>query len=434
MPRMTVPAGGSSPRSGISNPPNDGPAVLDRRLDEVHRGRSDEGGDEDVLRAVVEILRRVDLLEKAVAHDGDPLAERHRLDLVVRHVHRRHVEPLVQPGQLGPHPDPQLGVEVGERLVHQECGRLAHDRAPHRHPLALPARERARAALEQVLEPEQLRDLVDALVDHVLRHLAHPQAVAEVPRHGHVRVERVVLEDHRDVAVARREVRHFPVADEERPGGDLLEPGHHPQKRRFPAARRPDEHHELAGGDLEIDVIHRMDVSRVDLVDALEPDRAHQQSPPTPVAYRRATCRDRDAQVPFGLARSLEQGDGQMLSRALAAQWRSRSGRPAVTATELAKPSFLVEIVVSSGEEIEQRLAEQGLAPEEIVLKYCWPRYAPPAGSGIRADQQVREPRPAVRPPDRDASRGSVGDPDAGRRREELRGRVRRLRPRVRRG
>jgi serine/threonine protein kinase len=73
-----------------------------------------------------------------------------------------------------------------------------------------------------------------------------------------------------------------------------------------------------------------------------------------------------------------------MLSRALAAQWRSRSGRPAVTATELAKPSFLVEIVVSSGEEIEQRLAEQGLAPEEIVLKYCWPRYAPPAGSGIR--------------------------------------------------
>jgi serine/threonine protein kinase len=86
----------------------------------------------------------------------------------------------------------------------------------------------------------------------------------------------------------------------------------------------------------------------------------------------------------LGFARSLEQGDGRMLSRALAAQWRSRSGRTAVSATEVAKPSFLVEIVVSSGAEIERRLAEQGLAPEEIVLKYCWPRYAPPAGSGIR--------------------------------------------------
>src|SRR5579864_3815092 len=49
-----------------------------------------------------------------------------------------------------------------------------------------------------------------------------------------------------------------------------------------------------------------------------------------------------------------------------------------------AKPMFLSEIVVSSGTEIEQRLAEQGLAPGEIVLKYCWPRYAPPPDSGIR--------------------------------------------------
>jgi serine/threonine protein kinase len=73
-----------------------------------------------------------------------------------------------------------------------------------------------------------------------------------------------------------------------------------------------------------------------------------------------------------------------MLSRALAAQWRSRSGRSATVPSDPSKPSFLVEIVVSSGPEIEQRLAEQGLAPEEIVLKYCWPRYAPPAGSGIR--------------------------------------------------
>jgi aminoglycoside phosphotransferase (APT) family kinase protein len=45
---------------------------------------------------------------------------------------------------------------------------------------------------------------------------------------------------------------------------------------------------------------------------------------------------------------------------------------------------YLTEIVVSSGQEIAQRLAEQGLSPEEVVLKYCWPRYAPPSDSGIR--------------------------------------------------
>jgi serine/threonine protein kinase len=68
----------------------------------------------------------------------------------------------------------------------------------------------------------------------------------------------------------------------------------------------------------------------------------------------------------------------------LAARWKSKFRRGAAAAPEAKKPIYLVEIVVSSGSEIEQRLAEQGLAPEEIVLKYCWPSYAPPPDSGIR--------------------------------------------------
>ena len=41
-------------------------------------------------------LRRVALLQHAVAQHRDALAERHRLDLVVGHVDGRHAEPLVQ--------------------------------------------------------------------------------------------------------------------------------------------------------------------------------------------------------------------------------------------------------------------------------------------------------------------------------------------------
>jgi serine/threonine protein kinase len=65
-------------------------------------------------------------------------------------------------------------------------------------------------------------------------------------------------------------------------------------------------------------------------------------------------------------------------------RWK-RPFRPgAALPSEKAKPAFLTEIVVSSGSEIPERLAEQGLAPDEIVLKYCWPSYAPPLDSGIR--------------------------------------------------
>jgi serine/threonine protein kinase len=72
-----------------------------------------------------------------------------------------------------------------------------------------------------------------------------------------------------------------------------------------------------------------------------------------------------------------------VISKALAARWRRRFRR-AADRPGPQKPPFLTEIVVSSGAEIEQRLSEQGLAPDEIVLKYCWPSFAPPAESGIR--------------------------------------------------
>ena len=133
--------------------------VGDGRLDEVHRGRADERGDEQVHRLGVERLRRVDLQDPAVAHHRDALAERHRLDLVVRDVDRRRAEAGVQRRELRAHADPELRVEVRERLVHEERLRLAHDRAAHRHPLALAARERGRPPVEHLLEAEHVRDL-----------------------------------------------------------------------------------------------------------------------------------------------------------------------------------------------------------------------------------------------------------------------------------
>ena len=111
-------------------------------------------GHEEVLRPVVERLGDVELLQDAVAHDGDAVAERHRLDLVVRDVDRRHLEVALDARDLGPHLDAQLRVEVRQGLVHQECPRLAHDRPAHGHALALAARERPRPLAQDVLEAE----------------------------------------------------------------------------------------------------------------------------------------------------------------------------------------------------------------------------------------------------------------------------------------
>jgi len=88
-----------------------------RNADEIHRRRADEAGDEAVGRPLVELERRAHLLHHAVLHHHHAIAERHRLDLVMRDVDRRGLEALVQTLQLDAHLHAQSGVEVGQRLI-----------------------------------------------------------------------------------------------------------------------------------------------------------------------------------------------------------------------------------------------------------------------------------------------------------------------------
>ena len=85
--------------------------------DEVHRRRADEAGDEAVRRPLVEPERLAHLLHQPVLHHHHAVAERHRLDLVVRHVDRGGLEAVVQPLELDAHLHAQCGVEVGQGFI-----------------------------------------------------------------------------------------------------------------------------------------------------------------------------------------------------------------------------------------------------------------------------------------------------------------------------
>src|SRR6266404_6798949 len=60
------------------------------------------------------------LLQHAVMHNSDAGSQGHRLNLVVSDVDRRLAEPLIKLLDLGAHFDPELGVEIRERLVEQK--------------------------------------------------------------------------------------------------------------------------------------------------------------------------------------------------------------------------------------------------------------------------------------------------------------------------
>src|SRR5581483_7626641 len=114
--------------------------------------------------------------------------------------------------------------------------------------------------------------VLDALLDLVLRDLLHAQAEGDVLVDGEMRVERVALEHHRDVAIARGDVVDDALADPDHALADRLEPGEHPQRGRLAAPRRPDEDHELAVRDVQLQVRHGPGAVRVDLARAFERD------------------------------------------------------------------------------------------------------------------------------------------------------------------
>ena len=155
-PSISSPARGAAAGSGSVCPPTVKREPSAWPVQQVHRRRADEAGDEGGGRAVVDLFGRADLLHAAGVHHDHALRQRHRLDLVVGDEQRGDAEFAVQLLDLQPRLRAQLGVEVGQRLVEQEHLRLAHDGAAHGHALALAARELARLALEQAARARRI--------------------------------------------------------------------------------------------------------------------------------------------------------------------------------------------------------------------------------------------------------------------------------------
>ena len=123
------------------------------------------------------------------------------LDLVVRDVDHGEPEALLQTANLDAHGGAELGVEVGKRLVHEAQRRLAADAAGERDALALAAGERARLAVEVVGEAQELSGLGETALLLVLGDLLDVEAEEDVVADRQVRIERVALEHHGEVAV-----------------------------------------------------------------------------------------------------------------------------------------------------------------------------------------------------------------------------------------
>ena len=250
--------------------------AAEQALDAI--GLAHEAGDEHVAGRVVEVAGRALLGDHAAVHHDDPVGDRQRLLLVVGHVDHGDAEPPLQLADLLAHAAAQPRVQVGQRLVEQEHGRLEDEGAGDGHALLLAARQLAGQPVPEGVEAD--RGEAGARQSPRLPPAPPGDArpVGDVVEHAHVREQRIALEHHADVAPGRADVGDVAVADQDAAGRRRLEAGDQAERRRLAAARGAEQGDEAAGLDGEAHVANRGHLA-IGLAHALEHDARGASAP-----------------------------------------------------------------------------------------------------------------------------------------------------------
>ena len=142
-------------------------------------------------------------------------------------------------------------VERAEGLVHQHHSGSGSESADDRGALLHAARQLARVGALEAGQPHLLEQHRDALlVDGSLLDLERElDVLAQVAPGQEVRV----LEHHPDLRGSRPD--DGAAVDQDLTAGQGMQPCHRPEQRRLPAAARPENADELAGCDVEREVV-----------------------------------------------------------------------------------------------------------------------------------------------------------------------------------
>jgi hypothetical protein len=264
-------------RHGQAGAPDPQPAVVHGRLQQVHRGRADEAGHEQVGRAPEHLHRRAQLPDPPGVHHGHAVGQGQGLGLVVGDVHGGGAQLVLEALEEAAGLQPQPRVQVGQRLVEQEHLRPVGDRPGQGDPLLLAARQLAGAALHGRLQLEAGPGLGGGAVPLGLGHPLDLERVGDVVQHRHVRVQGVVLEHHGHLPPARLDPGHVAPADLDGARGRGLQPGDGPQQGGLAAARRAEQGEELPVLDAQVEAVDRPHPSGELLDQRAEHDLGHQR-------------------------------------------------------------------------------------------------------------------------------------------------------------
>ena len=202
---------------------------------------------------MIEILRRADLFENALVHDGDVIGHHQCFRLIVGDVDKGRVELVLQKFQLDLHRFAQLQIERAERFIEQEYIWIEHHAASNGDALFLAAGQLVDFPLANVGQGNPLEYVLDLALYFRIAHARAPEAIGDVLVDVHHREQRQMLEHHLDVAPVGRHAEYRLALDLDIAGGRVLETRDHAHQGCLATARRTENGEERTARDLEGD-------------------------------------------------------------------------------------------------------------------------------------------------------------------------------------
>ncbi len=224
---------------------------------------------------MIDVERRADLLDLAVAEHRDPIRHGHRFGLIVGDVDHGNAHLAVDALDLDLHLLAQVLVERPQWLVEQHEVGVEDQAAREGDALLLTARQLARIALGEARKPDQAEHLVGTRFHLGARKTAHLERKDHVAQRRHVWEQGIVLEHHADVALVGFLQREIAAIELDDAAGRGFEAGDHHQCRGLAGAARAEKGNELTADDVQIDAVDGVALAVVRLADISQPQVAH---------------------------------------------------------------------------------------------------------------------------------------------------------------
>ena len=166
----------------------------------------------------------------------------------------------------------QLLIQRPQGLVHQHQPGPEHQGAGQRHTLLLAARELVRPAVLETRELHNLQDRRHLRADLRLWQFADHERKGHVLEDVHVGKQRVILEDHAQIALMRRHPGQGLAGKMDLAAGGALEAGQHQKRRRLARPGRTEKRQELPLAHGEAQVLDHKRFAVEGLLDVVEAD------------------------------------------------------------------------------------------------------------------------------------------------------------------